>query len=66
MHNIEELKNALSGFKHDEVKYRAQNIDNGIQVLITSENSEVVTKLQEWATRAEAGHVNHEQHNHEK
>jgi TusA-related sulfurtransferase len=66
MHNIEELKNQLKELKHGEVKYKAQVIDNGIQITITSENPEAVTKLKEWATRAEAGHSNHEQHNHEK
>lgn len=43
----------LRGFKGmpDEVNYEIKNIDNGVQITITSDNSEIAQKLQEWAAR---------------
>lgn len=43
----------LKGFRgmSDEVNYEVVNITNGVQITITSDNSDIVTKLQESAAR---------------
>ena len=43
----------LKGFKglSDELNYEVINITNGVQITITSDNSDIVTKLQESAAR---------------
>lgn len=33
------------------VNYQVQNIANGVQITVTSDNADTVTKLQEWAAR---------------
>lgn len=40
----------LKGFT-DEVNYEIKNIDNGVQITITSDKPDIVQKLQEWAAR---------------
>lgn len=37
----------MKGFATDEVNYEVVNVDNGVQITITSDNSDIVKKLQE-------------------
>lgn len=41
----------MKGFATDEVNYSVQNINNGVQITITSDNPDIVKKLQERAAR---------------
>lgn len=43
----------LKGFRgmSDEINYEVTNITNGVQITITSDNSDVVTKLQDSAAK---------------